>query len=110
MIINTDGEEIDILIENCIQPLISEIGTFKLYINDEKEYIKKIEEQTKVAEERIKKEEHTGKYGNILTNMFNELLECNKNFIKEREKINKKYTNIYRNGVKKIKKVIRKKW
>ena len=94
MIINTDGEEIDILIENCIQPLISEIGTLKLYINDEKEYIKKIEKQTKVAEERIKKEEHTGEYGTILTSMFNELLESNKNFIKERKRINKKYIKI----------------
>lgn len=97
MIINTDGEEIDILIENCIQPLISEIGTLKLYINDEKEYIKKIEKQTKVTEERSKKEEHTGEYGNILTNMFNELLESNKNFIKERKRINKKYIKIIKN-------------
>ena len=94
MIINTDGEEIDILIENCIQPLISEIGTLKLYINDEKEYIKMIEKQTKVSEERIKKEEHTGEYGTILTNMIDELIESNKNFIKERKKINKKYIKI----------------
>ena len=94
MIINTDGEEIDILIENCIKPLISEIGTLKLYINDEKEYIKKIEKQTKVAEEGIKKEEHTGEYGTILTSMLNELLGLNKNFIKERKRIIKKYIKI----------------
>lgn len=43
MIININGEECDILIENIIQPLrsTSKIRNIKLYINDEKEYIQK---------------------------------------------------------------------
>lgn len=104
MIINEDDKVIDILIENKIQQLKSEIGTLKLYIEDEKEYIKKIKKKNKEAEERIKKAEYRydGKYEIILYNMFDELLECNKNFIKEREKINKKYTNIYRKEVKNV--------
>lgn len=100
MIVNIDEEENEILVKNCIQPLISEKSKLKSYINDEKEYIKKIEKQTKEVEERIKKEVHTGKYGTILTNMLDELLECNKNFIKERKRINKKYKSICRKGAK----------
>lgn len=96
MIININGEECDILIENIIQPLrsTSKIRNIKLYINDEKEYIKMIEEQTKETEERFKKEEYKEKHGTILINMIDELIESNKNFIKERKRINKKYIKI----------------
>ena len=57
MIINEDDKVIDILIENKIQPLKSEIGTLKLYIEDEKEYIKKIKKKKNIQNDKINKKD-----------------------------------------------------